>query len=81
MSNGQELARRCRRVVKVYVVVEPVRRALIVYVITPTKATHFTLHDGGRLVRTIISYEAKVYFDVLVDSSIVVFMASIVDVS
>ena len=78
MSNGQELARRCCWVVKVYVVVEPVRHA--VYVITPTtKVMHFTLHDGGRLVvRTIISYEAKVSFDVL---GIMVFVVSIVGVS
>ena len=82
MSNGQELARCCCRVVKVYVVVKPVCLALIVYVITPTKVMHFTLHDSGRLVVcTIISYEAKVYFDVLVDGSIMVFVASIIGVS
>ena len=82
MSNGQELARCHRRVVKVYVVVKPIHLALIVYVIIPTKVMYFTLHDGSRLVvRTIISYEAKVDFDVLVDDSITVFAASIVGVS
>ena len=83
MSNGQELVRCHRRVVKVYVVVEPVRPTLtVVYVSTPTKVVHFTLHDSGRfVVRTIISYEAKVYFDVLVDGGIMVFVALIVGVS
>ena len=77
MSNGQELARCHRQVVKVYVVVEPVRPALtVVYVSTPTKVMHFTLHDGGRfVVRTIILYEAKV------DGGNMVFVASIVGVS
>ena len=83
MSNGQELARCHRWVVKVYVVVEPVRPALtVVYVSTPTKVMHFTLHDGGRLVvRTIILYEAKVYSRVLVDGGNAVFVASIIGVS
>ena len=83
MSNGQELARCHRRVVKVHVVVEPVRPALsVVYVSTPTKVMHFTLHDGCRLVvRTIILYEAKVYSGVLVDGGNMVFVALIVGVS
>ena len=83
MSNGQELAKCHRRIVKVYVVVKPVRSTLtVVYVSTPTKVMHFTLHDGGRLVvRTIILYEAKVYFGVLVDGGNMVFVASIVGVS
>ena len=83
MLNGQELAKCHRWVVKVYVVVEPVRSALtVVYVSTPTKVMHFTLHDGGRfVVRTIILYEAKVYFGVLVDGGNMVFVASIVGVS
>ena len=83
MSNGQELARCHHRVIKVYVVVEPVRPALtVVYVSTPTKVMHFTLHDGSRfVVRTIILYEAKVYSGVLVDGGNMVFVASIVGVS